>query len=604
MPNRQSSFWTLGLALAVAAPLAAQTVELVLPPADEGLRDVLEAASLTLSLTGDSAAQDFVAAARADYRQILTGLYAQGHFGGVISITLDGREAAAIQPLDAPAGIGRVVIAVTPGPRFSFGTVQVAPLAPGTTLPPVLTSGAPAGTEAIRSAVIGAIADWRDQGHARAAPGDQTIRARHQDAILDVGVVIAPGPLLRFGALSISGNQAVRSDRIAQIAGIPTGAIFSPAAMDLAALRLRRSGAFRSVALTEFDGPLADDRLPISVEVAEMAPRRIGFGAEFSSIDGLTVSAFWLHRNLLGGAERFRVEGEISGIEGELTDPADGPDLRLGIEFGRPASFGPDTDLLLDATAERLDEPDYLLTQIGANAGLIRYATPELTYEAGIGLLTAREETAFRTRDYTLLTLPLRGTWDRRNDRFNPDGGFFIDLQLTPFVGLQGSDSGARLYADARLYRSFGDRVTLAARGQIGSVMGAALFAAPSDFLFYSGGGGTVRGQPYQSLGVTAQHDFGDGPEAATIGGASFLGAQLEARLDITDTISAVAFYDFGYVDAEALPTGDGDWHAGAGLGLRYATPIGPIRLDLATPASGADAGQSLQAYIGIGQSF
>ena len=595
--------FVLALAL-LAQSAAAQSVDLILPPGQDDVRDLLESVSLTIGLPDDSPAQDIVAAARADYRKLLTGLYAQGHFGGTISITLDGAEASAIQPLDAPDRVARVQIIVIPGPRFTFGDLAIAPLAPDTDLPPAFAPGGPAGTEAVRGAVAAAITGWRAAGHARAAAGDQNIRARHNADMLDVAVSISPGPLLRFGPLTIIGNQAVRTARIAQIAGLPTGQVFDPAALDLAATRLRRTGAFQSVSLTEFDGPLPDDLLPITAQVAELPPRRIGFGAEVSSVDGVTVSAFWLHRNLLGGAERFRVEGEITGIGSQFVTDGDGPDITLGVSFGRPATFGPDADLTLAATAERLDQPDYTLTQIGATAGLIRYSTPQLTYELGIGLLTAREETAFRTRDYTLLTLPLRGTLDRRNDPFNPDGGYFLDLQLTPFAGLVNSDSGARLYGDARIYRSLGQRLTLAARAQVGSVIGAGLLDAPTDFRFYSGGGGTVRGQPFQSLGVQVLDDFGTGPQQVDIGGASFLGAQFEARVQVTDRIGAVAFYDIGVIGIDSLPDADSDWHAGAGIGVRYDTPIGPIRLDLATPASGDDAGERLEVYIGIGQSF
>ncbi|MFB1023823.1 MAG: BamA/TamA family outer membrane protein, partial [Octadecabacter sp.] len=137
----------------------------------------------------------------------------------------------------------------------------------------------------------------------------------------------------------------------------------------------------------------------------------------------------------------------------------------------------------------------------------------------------------------------------------------------------------------------------LALRGQIGSILGADAADVPASYLFYSGGGGTVRGQPRQSLAV----DLGGGNE---IGGTSFFGAQFEARVDVTDTIGVVGFYDTGFVGTDAIPFENGDWHAGAGLGLRYDTGIGPIRLDLATPASGDEAGQRIEVYIGIGQSF
>ena len=605
MIRRNARRLSFALAASLAGAAASQSVELVLPPGAEDLRSILEAASLTLSLT-DAEPQDYVAAARADYRKMLTGLYAQGHFGGAISITLDGREAAAIQPLDAPGNIGAVVINVTPGPRFTFGNLAVMPLAADTVLPPAFASGATAGTEAVRDAVAAAVTGWREQGHARAAAGAQQISAIHAETRLDVAVAIIPGPQLRFGALQVSGNQAVRTSRILEIAGLPTGQIFAPADLTLAATRLRRTGAFQSVALTEFEGPLTDDRLPILAALTEMTPRRIGFGAELSSVEGLTVSAFWLHRNLLGGAERLRLDAEISDIEGGLIDDGNGPDLTLSASFGRPATIGPDTDLTVDLAIERLDEPNYLLAQISGDVGLIRYATPELTYEAGIGFVTAREETEFRTRDYTLLILPLSGTLDRRSDPFDATSGYFLNLQLTPFLGIAGGDTGVRVFADGRIYRSFGanDRVTLAARGQFGSVIGADLMDAPADFLFYSGGGGTVRGQPYKSLGVNVLRDFGTGLQPADSGAASFVGLQLETRVDVTGRIGVVGFYDIGYVDIAAFPTGDGDWHAGTGIGVRYGTPIGPIRLDLATPANGDDAFGSLQVYIGIGQSF
>jgi translocation and assembly module TamA len=113
-----------------------------------------------------------------------------------------------------------------------------------------------------------------------------------------------------------------------------------------------------------------------------------------------------------------------------------------------------------------------------------------------------------------------------------------------------------------------------------------------------------VRGQPYQALGINVLRSFGTGAANARSGGASFVGAQLEARFDVTDKIGLVGFYDIGLIGIDSLPQAGDDYIAGAGIGLRYDTPIGPIRLDLATPASGDDIGQDLQVYIGIGQSF
>lgn len=593
-----------GLLIWLGQSPGAQEVSIVLPPGAEDLRGPLDAASLTTSLAaaGPTTAQDYVAAARADYRRMLTALYAKGYFGGTVSITIDGQEVAGIAPLDAPAQISAVVIAVDPGPVFTFGQTAIGPLPPETTAPDSFQPGQIAQTDAVRSAVRAAVSGWQDLGFAKATAGAQDIVAQHATSRLDVAVQIDPGPRLTFGALTVTGNSAVRTDRIIAIAGLPTGQVYSPAEVELAETRLRRTGAFDSAALVESDTYTPDLTLPFTLQVSEQKPRRLGFGAELSSRDGLTLSAYWLHRNLLGGAERLRLDAGITQI-GNLDS---GPDLTLSADFGRPATINANTDLIASAGIERLDEPDFFLWQATADIGFIKYVRDDLTYEGSLGLLTAREETAYGTRDYTLLTLPLRGTLDRRDDKFDATRGYYLDLQATPFLGLSGGANGGRLYADGRVYRSFGSngRFTIAARAQVGSVFGASLLDAPADFLFYAGGGDTVRGQPYQALGISILRNFGAGAVNAQSGGAAFVGAQLEARFDVTDKIGLVGFYDIGLIGADSLPQSGDDYIAGAGIGLRYDTPIGPIRLDLATPASGDNIGQELQIYIGIGQSF
>ena len=150
---------------------------------------------------------------------------------------------------------------------------------------------------------------------------------------------------------------------------------------------------------------------------------------------------------------------------------------------------------------------------------------------------------------------------------------------------------------------TFGEErpVTFAARGQIGAVLGGAtILGTPRDYLFYSGGGGTVRGQPYQALGVEIARIYGD-----KIGGMAFAAGTAEVRARVTSKIGVVGFADVGYVSPFDLGDEFGEWHAGAGLGLRYATGFGPIRVDIATPVKGSvDTGDGVQFYIGIGQAF
>ena len=320
----------------------------------------------------------------------------------------------------------------------------------------------------------------------------------------------------------------------------------------------------------------------------------MGFGAELSTLEGLTVSAFWLHRNLLGGAERLRLDVEVSGIGGG----SGGTDYSLGARFERPATFNEDTDFYALALLEQLDEVSYFSRQFDLEAGIERIASPERTYTLGLGLRTAKTRDVFGENSYTLLTLPLSAEFDYRDNRLDAKNGYFIKADVMPFVAISGADNGVRSFVDARGYKIFGTArpVTLALRGQFGSVYGPELSTAPADYLFYSGGGGTVRGQEYQSLGVAVGTD--------QTGGRSFAGFSAEVRVGITDNIGLVGFADAGYIGEEEFYDGSGTWHSGAGLGLRYNTAIGPIRLDVAVPTSGPDTDENFQLYIGIGQSF
>jgi translocation and assembly module TamA len=581
-------------ALLLAASASAQQATLAAPGAPDALAKTLRGASLVLSTLaeGPVPASDVMAAARADYGRLVGALYAEGYYSGVISIRIDGREAAEIPVLDDPARISRIDITVQPGVPFRFSRAEVTPLAPGTELPPEFAVGQPAPSGVISDAVRAGIDGWRDVGYAKAEPAGQQIVADHAAATLDARITLAPGPRLRFGRLTVSGNARVRTDRIEEIAGLPEGETFSPDEMRRAADRLRRTGAFRSVSLREADEPGPGDLLPIAVLVDEEKPHRLGFGAELSSSEGLRLTGYWLHRNLFHGAERLRFDGEIAGIGGQTG----GEDYRLGVSFARPATFTPDTSLTLDALAEQRFEPDYDIQGFEFGVGLAHVFSETLSGAVSLRYRQSRVEDASGTTDFSTLTLPISLTWDRRDDRLNPADGFYVEAEAMPFLGLDGTGSGARLTADARAYRGFGNgRFVAAARLQFGSIFGPDLADTPRDFLFYSGGGGTVRGQDYESLGVTAL------PGGIRSGGQHFLGLQAELRARVTEKIGVVAFYDWGYVAAQDWGDAYDGSHSGAGLGLRYDTGIGPIRLDVGVPVSG---GGGAQIYIGIGQAF
>lgn len=539
--------------------------------------------------------QDLFAAARADYARFVAALYDRGYYAVQVSIRLDGREVAGIAPLDAPSRVEGAEIRIDPGPRFQFSRADLAPVTPQTALPKGFAAGAPARSGVIVEAAQAGVEGWRAAGHAKARVADQRLTADNRAATLDAVIRLDPGPELTFGTLRMSGYQRLRPKRLAEIAGFPTGQTFSPEELDKVRTRLRRSGIFSSVTLTESETVSAGNTLDADLVVVEEKKRRLGFGAELDSLDGLTLSGYWLHRNLFHGGERLRLDAEISGIGAS----SKGADYAIGLRIDRPATFDPDTDAFIATTLSKENQQDYDLSGFDIGFGLRHIFNERLVGETKIELAWATAEEAGETVYFRRLALPTTLTWDDRDVAADATRGTYAELGLTPFVGFAGTGSGLRTRADLRAYRGFGaeDRFVLAGRAQIGAVFGPEIGRTPRDYLFYSGGGGTVRGQPYQSLGVQAAGS------ATRTGGMRFAALSGELRAGITDSIGVVGFYDAGFVGVDDVFGGDGDWHAGAGIGLRYKTAIGPIRLDVAAPVGG-DTGEGAQIYLGLGQAF
>ncbi|WP_138936142.1 autotransporter assembly complex protein TamA [Roseovarius arcticus] len=587
------------LTLCASTAGALDTLRFEIPADDKDLRKTLVGASLIQSAQADGRTdpQDIIAAANADYAELLGVLYKYGYYSGVINIFIDGQEAAQLSPFAKPAGVREVVVRVLPGAPFTFSKAGISPIAPGTELPEEFAISKRARAPVVGAAAEAGVEGWRNLGRAKAEVAGQDIVADHRSDTLAVQLALRPGPVVTFGNLVQVKDSRVRPERLRAIAGLPTGERFSPEELDKSAKRLRRTGAFKSVSLTEAEQLRAGDVMDIQLDTADEKRRRFGFGAEVSSNEGLGLSTFWLHRNLLGGAERLRFDIAISGIGSQSGGTNGGIDYEVGGRFERPATFGADTTLFVFGKVAREDEPNYLSDEVTLGFGFSRIVTEQLTVEAGLALRYSDETDALGNQEFYHLLIPLKATYDSRDEPLDPSNGFYAQAELTPFVSLSDTDSGGRLHLDGRTYYQLdeGGMFTLAGRVQFGSILGASLADTPQDFLFYSGGGDSVRGQPYQSLGV---------PIGANVtGGRSFVGAQAEMRIDLAGNFDPVAFFDVGYIGSESIYDDSGSWHSGAGIGIRYATGIGPIRFDVGLPVTG-NTDDGVQIYIGIGQAF
>ena len=221
------------------------------------------------------------------------------------------------------------------------------------------------------------------------------------------------------------------------------------------------------------------------------------------------------------------------------------------------------------------------------------------TVSAGGELSWADVEDAFGKNEYLTASIPIEYIRDTRDNKLNPTTGYRASINAKPSYEINGQSFFSSFEGSAAAYVGLGaeNRFVLAGRLGAGVIAGGdGLASIPANRRFYLGGGGTVRGYSYQEISPRNADD-------EILGGRSYVNGTVEARIGITDTIGIVPFIDAGTVSAKTAPDFS-DIRAGAGIGLRYNTPFGPIRLDVAVPLNPYPGGTKYGIYAGIGQSF
>jgi translocation and assembly module TamA len=365
---------------------------------------------------------------------------------------------------------------------------------------------------------------------------------------------------------------------------------------------MTRLGIFRSLRFDESAEIAPDGSLPITVRVEDRPPRTIGFGGTLSTIDGVGVTAYWLHRNLFGHAESLRLEASVDGLGGSLNP--DDYDYNLGITFIRPGVYTPDTNFVTSLIGRRVDFDTYRERSVTGSVGLTQLFGSRTTGEIYANVSRSRYEDDFGVRHFSIFALLGRGAYDRRNDPLDATRGYYLAAELSPFYEAEYGNFAVRGTLEGRAYHGFGadDKVVLAGRAKVGSFVGPDIEESPPDLLFFAGGGGSVRGYAYRSIGVESFQIPGEDP--FVVGGMGLVEGSAELRYRINDRFGAVGFYDAGYVTADSNLSGESDFRAGAGLGIRYYTSIGILRADLATPLNPRPEDSPVALYIGIGQAF
>ena len=547
-----------------------------------------------------------VARAKGDYRRLLAALYNEGYYAGSISITINGREAAGLAAGDQLPFESAVVIRVEPGTFYWFDKTEIENRAPLPVDPKDIVDlpenrgflpGQVAKAGNIRLAGKLSVEAWRQQGFPLAKVASRSATAVHADRQLNVTLRMQPGPQAVFGDVAVEGQHRMDPDFIAYMTGIEPGREYDPDEIKKAQMRLDRLAVFSTRKIIEAEQVSTGGLLPLHVVVSERKRRSIGLGASLSSIDGASLEGYWLHRNLFGKAESLRFDAKIGGIGPEI-EP-DKLDYLLSTSFTVPGVLSPDTDLVSNVYAKREFNDLYTETSAGGSFVLNNYYSTEITYSAGLFGSYGEYDDVFGTRGF--LTTGLQGdiVYDYRDSSVEPTRGIYARFATQPFYEWEFGNTAARLEAEARTYLALGEdkRSVIAGRVKVGSLLGPPLSQVPSNMLFTAGGGNSVRGFGFKSIGV-------DQPGGLISGGKSLFETSVELRQRITESFGAVAFVDAGTVGGDSHLDFSEGLKGGVGLGIRYYTGLGPIRLDVAVPLNPDTGDTGFAVYAGIGQAF
>lgn len=497
-----------------------------------------------------------------------------------------------------------IVLTADPGVQYRFASVE---------LPGLETAGpdasklrdtfaVKAGDPVIAADVIaGGLAlttALGEEGYAQAKLGEQDIEVNHQTHLASLSLPIIPGPVGRFGAIHVSGRPPFSAHHVAIMARFKRGDQFQRSKIEdlrraLIATTLVSNADIRTV-------PVEGGRV-VDLDIhLEPAPRHtiagdIGYGTG----QGALLEATWTDRNFLNPEGALTLRGIVGTME-----------QLAGIEFRRSNFVQRDQTLDLQFTGSHQKFDAYEAKTVLVGGSIERLSNfiwqKKWTWSYGAQLLATDENGVFSsagvkdTRTFFIAALPLTLGYDGSNSLLDPTSGFRLSGWVSPeYSGHGNSLTYVRSQIDASVYHPVSSRVVIAGRIRLGTIVGASTFDLAPSRRFYSGGGGSVRGYGYQQLGPKD-------PLGGPIGGRGLAEFALEARIRLKQfggNFGIVPFFDGGSLSTSTLPDFK-QWRLAAGMGVRYYSLFGPIRIDVGVPLNRQKGDGPFAVTVSLGQAF
>ncbi|MGN7612905.1 autotransporter assembly complex protein TamA [Magnetococcales bacterium HHB-1] len=565
------------------------TVEIVGAPNEE-IKNLLKQASGTIQGLSRPLRSLIILKQRinADLKVLTQALQSRGY----LSSTVEGSYNNNSHPI-------KVVFYIRAGKRYRLGNLHINPhgsqtsdytypsweylkLRPGD---PVVAREVLAAREKLRQHA-------RESGFAFAENDNYLAHPNHTKQTLDLTFRMTLGPRVHLGQIELKGLTTTRADHVRRVIPWQIGERYTPQLLKKTKRVLFSSGLFRTVVIDIQKTPDQQGLYPVHITLNERKHRTISSGLRFSTDAGLSVLASWKHRNLANAGETLALEGEAGTKKRRLT-----------ADFGKPVFLNKNQKLTL--ISEWIDEETevYKRNLLTADIGIERIVSPQMKHSSELSyrVVNIVEKGEVSEETFGLASLRFAMNLDHANDSLEPSSGWRTEIEGG--LSLETMTDGI-FYGRFRFQHSHylsllkRHQLILAGRAAVGALVGVKRDQLSADERFYVGGGGSLRGYGYQMAGPL---DEGSAP----IGGISMVEIGVELRSHIYKNIGGVLFVDAGQTFESQLPTFDRSLHIGIGAGLRYATPIGPLRFDVATPVEHRDnVDEAFQIYMSLGQAF
>lgn len=494
---------------------------------------------------------------------------------------------------------------IASGPLYTLSAIDLAGLdAAGVDVPAMRAAfamrvGDPANSDRIVAGRLALLDGLLETGFPFATTGEPDLLIDHDQRSGVLTVPVEPGGQYRFGAI-VAGNDTLFGARhLQRIARFDAGDIFRASEITDLRRAILATGLVSTVKLTPVaaTAPQGSDPGTVNIDVeTTAAPLRTVAGAVgYGTGEGIRAEVSWEHRNFFPPEGLVRARA-VGGTQEQL----------VNLVYRRNNFRTRDRVLTAQVLASNVNRDAFEARTFLVAGSLERQTNlifqKKWTWSVGGELVLTDERDGLGRiagggrQTFLIAALPLSLGYDGSDDLLDPRRGFRLGGRISPELSLQSGTQGyARLQIDGSYYQPVSDRLVLAGRVRLGSTLGADRFAIAPSRRFYAGGGGSVRGFGFQRIGPRDGNDI-------PIGGNGLAEFSLEARVRFGD-FGVVPFFDAGNVYAQSLPDFTG-LRYGAGIGLRYYSSFGPLRIDIGTPINRQTGDSRIGVYISLGQAF